>query len=299
VLCRDDGFVDDDGVIARIAEDRYHVTTTTGGAARGFGMMEDYLQTEWPHLRCWITSTTEQWAVIAVQGPHARDVIAPLVSGIDLSSQGLPHLAVTSEGRVCGVPMRLFRMSFTGELGYEINVPTDYGEAIWEAVFEAGRAHGITPYGTETMHVLRAEKGYIIVGQETDGTATPDDAGLGWAIAKSKPDFVGKRSLMRATMNAPDRKQLVGLMTVDPQYVLDEGAQVIESAGQTPPMQLIGHVTSSYHSAVLGRSIALELVRGGRERTGQTLYVPMPGGDIPVQVTSPVFYDPDGARLHG
>jgi sarcosine oxidase subunit alpha len=299
VLCRDDGFVYDDGVIARIAEDRYHVTTTTGGAARVFGMMEDYLQTEWPHLRCWITSTTEQWAVIAVQGPRARDVIAPLVSGIDLSSQGLPHLAVTSEGRVCDVPMRLFRMSFTGELGYEINVPTDYGEAIWEAVLEAGQAHGITPYGTETMHVLRAEKGYIIVGQETDGTATPDDAGLGWAIAKSKPDFVGKRSLMRATMNAPDRKQLVGLMTVDPQYVLDEGAQVIESAGQTPPMKLIGHVTSSYHSAVQGRSIALAMVRGGRARTGQMLYVPMPGTDIPVQVTSPVFYDPDGARLHG
>ena len=151
----------------------------------------------------------------------------------------------------------------------------------------------------KTMHVLRAEKGYIIVGQETDGTVTPDDAGLGWAIAKSKPDFVGKRSLARETMHAPDRKQLVGLLTVDPQVVLEEGAQIVATPGQRAPMKMIGHVTSSYHSAVLGRSIALALVRGGRARIGETLYVPMPGGEIAVQVTAPVFYDAEGARLHG
>ena len=261
-------------------------------------MMEDYLQTEWPDLRCWLTSTTEQWAVIAVQGPRARDVLAPLVSDVDLSAAALPHLGVT-QGRICGVPMRLFRMSFTGELGYEVNVPADYGLAVWEAIHAAGQPHGITPYGTETMHVLRAEKGYIIVGQETDGTVTPDDAGLGWAIAKSKPDFVGKRSLARETMHAPDRKQLVGLLTVDPKVVLEEGAQVVATPGQHAPMKMIGHVTSSYHSAVLGRSIALALVRGGRTRIGETLYVPMPGGEIAVQVTATVFYDVEGARLHG
>ncbi|MEY2919227.1 MAG: hypothetical protein RL261_532, partial [Pseudomonadota bacterium] len=298
IMLRDDGFVYDDGVIARIAEDRFHVTTTTGGAARVFSMMEDYLQTEWPDLQCWLTSTTEQWAVIAVQGPRARDVLAPLVSDVDLSAAALPHLGVTL-GRICGVPMRLFRMSFTGELGYEVNVPADYGLAVWEAIHASGQSHGITPYGTETMHVLRAEKGYIIVGQETDGTVTPDDAGLGWAIAKSKPDFVGKRSLARATMHAPDRKQLVGLLTVDPKVVLEEGAQVVAMPGQRAPLKMIGHVTSSYHSAVLGRSIALALVRGGRARIGETLYVPMPGGEIPVQVTSTVFYDAEGARLHG
>ena len=298
VLLRDDGFIYDDGVIARIAEDRFHVTTTTGGAARVFGMMEDYLQTEWPDLQCWLTSTTEQWAVIAVQGPRARDVLAPLVSDVDLAAEALSHLGVT-QGRICGVPMRLFRMSFTGELGYEVNVPADYGLAVWEAVHAAGQSHGITPYGTETMHVLRAEKGYIIVGQETDGTVTPDDAGLGWAIARSKPDFVGKRSLARATMQAPDRKQLVGLLTVDPSVVLEEGAQIVATPGQPTPLKMIGHVTSSYHSAVLGRSIALALVRGGRARTGETLYVPMPGGEIAVQVTATVFYDVEGARLHG
>ncbi len=297
ILLRDDGFIYDDGVIARIAENRFHVTTTTGGAARVFGMMEDYLQTEWPDLRCWLTSTTEQWAVIAVQGPRARDVLASLVSEVDLAATALPHLGVT-QGRICGVPMRLFRMSFTGELGYEVNVPADYGLAVWEAIHAAGQSHGITPYGTESMHVLRAEKGYIIVGQETDGTVTPDDAGLGWAIAKSKPDFVGKRSLARETMHAPDRKQLVGLLTTDPNVLLEEGAQIVVTPGQPAPMKMIGHVTSSYHSAALGRSIALALVRGGRARLGETLFVPMPGGDVPVQVASPVFYDVEGTRLH-
>jgi sarcosine oxidase subunit alpha len=298
IMLRDDGFIYDDGVIARVAQDRYHVTTTTGGAARVFNMMEDYLQTEWPDLRCWLTSTTEQWSVIAVQGPRARDVLVPLVSGVDLSTAAFPHLAV-ADGRICGVPMRLFRMSFTGELGYEVNVPSDDGLAVWEAIYAAGKAHGITPYGTEAMHVLRAEKGYIIVGQETDGTVTPDDAGLGWAIARSKPDFVGKRSLARETMHAPDRKQLVGLLTVDPKVVLEEGAQVVATPGQRAPMKMIGHVTSSYHSAVLGRSIALAVVRGGRARMGETLYVPMPDGEIAVQVTGTVFYDTEGARLHG
>jgi sarcosine oxidase subunit alpha len=298
VLLREDGFVYDDGVIARLADDRFHVTTTTGGAARVFGMMEDYLQTEWPDLQVWLTSTTEQWSVIALQGPRARDVLAGLAEDVDLSPGALPHMSV-ARGRICGVPMLLFRVSFTGELGFEINVPSDYGQAVWEAVYAAGQSHGITPYGTETMHVLRAEKGYIIVGQETDGTATPDDVGLTWAIGKAKPDFVGKRSLERPAIKAAGRKQLVGLLTVDPATVLEEGAQIVAVPAQSPPMRLIGHVTSSYASAVLGRSIALAMVADGRARIGQTLYVPMPGGDIPVQVTSPVFYDAEGARLHG
>jgi sarcosine oxidase subunit alpha len=224
-------------------------------------------------------------------------VLAPLVEGVDLTAAALPHMAV-AEGKICGVPMRLFRMSFTGELGFEVNVPADYGLAVWEAIHAAGAPHGIAAYGTETMHVLRAEKGYIIVGQETDGTVTPDDAGLGWAIGRNKPDFVGKRSLMRETMLDANRKQLVGLLTADPKVVLDEGAQLVATPGQKSPMELIGHVTSSYDSATLGRSIALALVRNGRGRVGQTLHVPMPGGEIAVQVTSPVFYDAEGARLH-
>jgi sarcosine oxidase subunit alpha len=296
VLLRDDGFVYDDGVVARVAEDRFHVTTTTGGAPRVLALMEDYLQTEWPDLSLWLTSTTEQWAVIAVQGPKARQVLERLVD-VDMSAQAMPHMSVVA-GSICGVPMRLFRVSFSGELGFEVNVPSDFGAATWEAVFEAGRPHGMTPYGTETMHVLRAEKGYIIVGQDTDGTVTPDDAGLGWAIGKNKPDFLGKRSLQRPAMTSPDRRQLVGLLTEDPRVVLDEGAQLMAQPGAPVPTRPEGFVTSSYHSATLGRSIALALVAGGRARSGQTLYAPMPAGDVPVQVTSPVFYDPKGERLN-
>jgi sarcosine oxidase, subunit alpha len=298
ILCREDGFIYDDGVVARTALDRFHVTTTTGGAPRVLALMEDYRQTEWPELRVWLTSTTEQWAVIAVQGPHARRVLEPLVSEIDLSAAALPHMSV-ARGRIAGVPMLLFRVSFTGELGFEINVPADYGAAVWEQIHAAGRAHGMVAYGTETMHVLRAEKGYIIVGQDTDGTVTPDDAGLSWAVGKNKADFVGKRSLERASMKASDRKQLVGLRTRDAGTVLEEGAQVAAKAGQNPPMELIGHVSSSYASSVLGYPIALALIAGGRARMGETLYVPMPGGDLPVEVTSPIFYDPTGARING
>jgi len=288
----------DDGVVARLSEDRLHVTTTTGGAPRVLGMMEDYLQTEWPHLKVWLTSTTEQWAVIAVQGPKARAVLEPLVEQVDLSAAALPHMAMT-RGLVCGVPAMIFRVSFTGELGYEINVPADYGAEVWRAVWESGQAHGMCAYGTESMHVLRAEKGYIIVGQDTDGTMTPDDAGVGWAVGKGKAEFVGMVSLRKPALQDPNRKQLVGLLTANPRHVLEEGSQIAAEPGQRPPMSLIGHVTSSYYSPVLGRSIALAVVNAGRSRLGQKLYVPSPHGESAVTVTQPVFYDQKGERLNG
>jgi sarcosine oxidase subunit alpha len=297
LLLREDGFITDDGVSARLAPDRFHLTTTTGGAARVLAMMEDYLQTEWSDLDVWLTSTSEQWAVIALQGPKARDVIAPLVEGIDLSREAFPHMSIR-EGTICGVPTRLFRVSFTGELGYEINVPSHYGRQVWEAIYAAGKAHGITPYGTETMHVLRAEKGYIIVGQDTDGTLTPDDAGLGWAVGAKKPDFVGKRSLARPAMQGPGRKQLVGLLTEDPQEVLEEGAQIVADPAQPIPMTMLGHVTSSYHSATLGRSIAMAAIVDGRSRDGELIHIPMEGRTIRARITaSTVFLDPEGSRL--
>ena len=296
IMLREDGFIVDDGVVGRMTMDRFHVTTTTGGAARVLAMMEDYLQTEWPDLDVWLTSTTEQWAVMAVQGPMARKVLDPLVGGIDISREAMPHMSVR-EGTICGVPTRLFRVSFTGELGFEVNVPMGYGRVIWEAIMEAGKPYGITPYGTETMHVLRAEKGYIIVGQETDGTVAPDDAGLGWAVGKAKKDFVGKRSLARPAIMAAGRKQLVGLLTVDPKIVLEEGAQVVSDPQASIPIPMLGHVTSSYWSATLNRSIALALVRDGRERIGSRLSISMPNGPIAVDVVQPVFFDPKGERL--
>ncbi len=297
LLLGEDGFIRDDGVIGRIGETRFHVTTTTGGAARVLTMMEDYLQTEWPDLKVWLTSTTEQWAVIALQGPNARKVLEPLVTGLNIAPGAFPHMAV-AECAVAGVPARLFRVSFTGELGFEVNVPARHGLAVWERLWEAGQAHGITAYGTEAMHVLRAEKGYIIVGQDTDGTLTPDDAGLGWAVGKAKHDFVGKRSLSRPDMLAAGRRQLVGLLTDDPTVVLEEGAQIVADPAQPRPMTMLGHVTSAYWSDAVGRSIAMAVVADGRLRDGQTLHVPMPDRTIAAKVVrSTVFFDPGNSRI--
>ncbi len=296
IMLREDGFIYDDGVIGRLAEDRFHVTTTTGGAARVMNMMEDYLQTEFPQWNVWLTSISEQWAVIAVQGPKAREIIEPFVEDIDIGS--MPHMSIR-EGRFCGVPTRLMRVSFTGEAGYEINVPADHGRAVWEAIWERGEPMGLTPYGTEAMHVLRAEKGYIIVGQDTDGTVTPDDAGVAWAIGKNKTDFVGIRGLRRPDLSGAGRKQLVGLKTADPKVVLEEGAQIVETPGAPVPAPMIGHVTSSYWSENCGRSIAMALVKDGRARMGQTLHVPMANETIAVEVTGTVFFDEEGGRVNG
>ncbi|MGE0418816.1 MAG: sarcosine oxidase subunit alpha family protein [Acetobacteraceae bacterium] len=286
LLLGEDGFIRDDGVIARLADDRFHVTTTTGGAAAVLHQMEDYRQTEFTDLPgVWLTSVTEQFAVIAVQGPRAVDVLAHLVEDLDV--RAMQHMAVAS-CRIAGVPGRLFRVSFTGEIGFEINVPANLGQFIWDAVMAAGAAHDITPYGTETMHVLRAEVGYVIVGQETDGTVTPDDLGLTWTIARSKPDFVGKRSLSRPDMLRPDRKQLVGLLPRDPSAKLEEGAQVVADAASTVSL---GHVTSAYRSDVLGRRFALALVSGGRARIGQHVCVALGERRIEVEVTRPKFIE--------
>ena len=298
IMLREDGFVYDDGVVGRLAEDRFHITTTTGGAPRVMNMMEDYLQTEFPDLKVFLTSTTEQWAVIAVQGPKAREIIEPLLEGIDLSAEAFPHMSVV-EGKIAGVPTRLFRMTFAGELGFEVNVPADYGQAVWEALWARAEPLGACAYGTEAMHVLRAEKGYIIVGQDTDGTVTPDDAGLAWAVGKKKTDFVGIRGLRRPDLVAEGRKQLVGLRTKDPKEVLEEGAQIVADPNQPVPMKMLGHVTSSYWSENCGHSIAMALVAGGRAKMGQTLYVPMADRVIPVEVCDAVFVDKEGGRING
>ncbi len=285
LLLGEDGFIRDDGVIGRLAPDRFHVTTTTGGAAGVLHHMEDYLQTEFPELRVWLTSTTEQWGVIALQGPRAAEVMAAHLTGIDLAT--MPHMSVR-EGLFAGAPARLFRVSFTGELGFELNLPANFARAAWDLLRESGA----TRYGTETMHVLRAEKGFIVVGQETDGTVIPDDLGLNWTIARGKADFVGKRSLARPDMHRDDRKQLVGLLPSDPDVVLAEGAQLTDTGKVS-----LGHVTSAYHSAALGRSIGLGLLSGGRSRKGMKLQVPLAGRCVEVIITDPVFYDRTGERM--
>jgi sarcosine oxidase, subunit alpha len=288
-----DGMAFDDGVAMRLAEDRYLVTTTTGGAARVLDRFEEWLQTEWPELRVYCTSVTEQWATIAVAGPRARDVIAAGGTDVDLSNDAFPFMT-WREGTVGGVAARLARVSFSGELAIEVNVSGTDGLRMWEALFEVGRGAGVTPYGTEAMHVLRAEKGFAIVGQETDGTVTPDDLGMSWIVNLKKGDFVGRRSLRRPALVAPGRKQLVGLLPEDPDVLLPEGSQLVLDRTRS-----LGYVTSSYRSAALGRTFALALLAGGHDRHGATVQVPLRNGTVGAKVTSPVLYDPEGARRDG
>jgi sarcosine oxidase subunit alpha len=299
LMLKEDGMVMDDGVTARLADHRFHMTTTTGNAARVLSWMEEWLQTEWPHLKVHLTSVTEQWAVVALNGPRARDVLAAIGTDIALDDEAFPFMTVRT-GRVAGMPARVFRVSFTGEdVAFEINVPARHGAALWRAAMAAGAAHGITPYGTEAMHVLRAEAGFVIVGQETDGTVTPDDLGLGRMVAKGK-DFLGKRSLARPDTRRADRKQLVGLLTENPKDVLPEGAQIVADLKNAPPMTMVGHVTSSYMSANCGRSIAMALIKDGRRRQGETLYAPLLDGRVlRVKLVEPRFLGADGKWLHG
>jgi sarcosine oxidase subunit alpha len=302
VMCGVDGMVIDDGTVLRLADDRFLVLTTTGGAAKILDWMEEWVQTEWPDLRVHCTSVTEQWVTFPVVGPRSRDVIGAVFPDVDVSKEGFPFMT-WRDTTLDGVPVRLARISFSGELAFEVYVNPWYALAVWRRLLDAGRDYGITPYGTETMHVLRAEKGYPIIGQDTDGTVTPHDLGMAWAVSKKKPDFVGKRSFARVANQDPLRKQLVGLLPVDRQTVLPEGSQIVELGpdGELPPVPvpMLGHVTSSYRSAELGRPFALALVKGGHARLGDTVHVPVSGTLVPVQVTGSVLVDPEGARRDG
>ncbi|MEM8744512.1 MAG: glycine cleavage T C-terminal barrel domain-containing protein, partial [Pseudomonadota bacterium] len=298
LMLGEDGMVMDDGVTACLADDHFHMTTTTGGAARVLSWLEDYLQTEWPDLDVYLTSVTEQWAVASICGPACGELVAKLCDGIDPDPEAFPFMT-WKETAIDGVPARIFRVSFTGELSFEINVPAGYGLWLWTKIMEAGAEFGVTPYGTEAMHLLRAEKGFIIVGQDTDGTVTPIDLRMGW-IVKKKGDFIGKRSLFRSDTSRTDRNQLVGLLTDDPDFILREGAHLISTPSEpVPPVPTLGHVTSSYMSPNLKRSIALALVQSGGKKIGERLYATRPDGPpVPVMVTETDFLaSQDGADV--
>ncbi|MFD1214060.1 glycine cleavage T C-terminal barrel domain-containing protein, partial [Arthrobacter sp. GCM10027362] len=302
VMCTPDGMIFDDGTVMRLAEDRFLLTTTTGGAAKVLDWFEEWLQTEWPELDVVCTSVTEQIATVAVVGPKSRAVLAKLAPQLDLSNEAFPFMAFRDTTLASGIPAKIARISFSGELAFEINVDGWYGLAVWEAVAEAGAEFGITAYGTETMHVLRAEKGYIIVGQDTDGTVTPQDAAMEWIVSKAK-DFVGKRSYSRLDNTREDRKQLVSVLPVDPEFLLPEGAQLVaQGTPVTPqegPVPMEGHVTSSYRSPALGRTFGLALIKNGRNRIGETLLAPLDGQLVEVTVAETVLFDPEGSRRDG
>jgi len=283
----------------RLGEDHFLMHTTSGGADRIAAWLEEWLQTEWTHYKVFVTPVTEQWSQFALAGPRARDVLAKMGADFDLSSEALPHMSFKA-GHLGGFPVRLYRISFSGEMSYEVATPAGYGLSLWNALLEAGAEFGIEPYGTEALHVLRAEKGYIVIGDETDGTTTPDDVGMSGMVSKKKADFIGKRSLEQSYLKGPGRKQLVGLLTEDANEVLPDGAYAVAEVKDKPPMKMIGQVTSTYMSPTLGRSIAMALIENGRARMGETISFPVERGKVvKAKITDTVFYDKDGGRING
>ena len=296
LMLNEDGMVYDDGVTTRISENHYLMTTTTGGAANVLSKLEDYLQTEWPELDVYLTSVTDHYSTASICGPNSKKILNKLFPNLDLSDENFPHMSF-KEDKLKNINCRIMRISFTGELSYEINIESKYGHSLWKMCIEAGKEFNLTPYGTETMHLLRAEKGFIIVGQDTDGTMTPSDLQMDWIVSKKKYDFIGKRSLYRSDTIREDRKQLVGLLTDDPKEILEEGAQIVSDV-KSKPIDMLGHVTSSYFSPNLNKSIALAVVRSGKTMKGQKLIIPMENKNINVTVSDTIFLDKENKRLN-
>ncbi|WP_286237886.1 sarcosine oxidase subunit alpha [Neptuniibacter halophilus] len=296
LMCGEDGMVFDDGVTSCLGENHFLMTTTSGGAARVLEWLELYHQTEWPEMEVYFNTVTDHWSTLTISGPNSRKLLSELTD-CDLANENFAFMD-WKQTRVAGVPARVFRISFTGELSYEINVQANYGLHVWEKLFEHGEKYNLTPYGTETMHILRAEKGFIIAGQDTDGSVHPYDLGMGWCVSNQKPfSFIGKRGMSREDCVREDRKQLVGLKTTDPKVVIPEGAQGVFDPKAPIPMPMVGHVTSSYWSANLGHSVAMGFVKGGLNRMGEKVYYPLANGTvIEAEICSPIFLDPKGER---
>ncbi|WP_299982519.1 sarcosine oxidase subunit alpha family protein [uncultured Ruegeria sp.] len=295
LMCSENGFLVDDGVVARIDEDTWLCHTTTGGAERIHGHMEEWLQTEWWDWKVYVANVTEQYAQVAVVGPNARKVLEKL-GGMDLSKETLPFME-WRDGKIGAFDARAYRISFSGELSYEIAVPASQGQAFWDALMEAGKEFGVMPYGTECLHVLRAEKGFIMIGDETDGTVIPQDLGLHWALSKKKEDYLGKRAHSRSHMADPERWNLVGLETVDGSVLPDGAYAVGEGVNANGQRNMIGRVTSTYYSANLGKGIAMGLIKHGPDRMGEI--VEFPGTDDKIykaKIVDPIFYDKDGEK---
>ena len=296
LMCSENGFLIDDGVAVRLADDEWLVHTTTGGADRMHAHFEDWLQCEWWDWQVYTANVTEQWAQVAVVGPKARLVLEKL-GGMDVSADALPFMG-WAEGTLAGIPVRIYRISFSGELSFEIAAPARRGLELWEKIHAAGAEFGITPYGTEAMHVMRAEKGFIMIGDETDGTVIPQDLGLNWAISKKKPDYIGKRAQERSFMASPDRWKLVGLESLDGRVLPDGAYAVAEGVNGNGQRNTQGRVTSTYHSPTLNRPIAMGLVRHGPDRMGEELEFPIPGDTYRARIVDPVFFDKEGAKAN-
>jgi sarcosine oxidase subunit alpha len=293
LMLRETGILFDDGTIVMLAKDRFLLTTTSGNAGRVAQWLEEWHQCEWPHYRVAIVPVTECWATVSLAGPCARDLLTRLPSDVDFSSERFPHLAMR-EGTLCGMPARIYRVSFTGELTYEINVPSEQGAALWQALMEAG-ADAIEPFGMDALMLLRLEKGFLHLGSDTDGTSIPDDVGWGKVAASKKRDYIGKRSLRLPEYARSDRFQLVGLMTESSvPFVIGSHLKVQGSQSITD-----GWVTSAGTAVLSGEPIALGMVRSGRARIGQTVVLYDAGAPIArARVVNPPFYDASGDRMN-
>ena len=296
LMCTENGFLSDDGVVARLDENTYLCHTTSGGSDRIHAWMEEWLQTEWWDWKVYTANVTEQYAQIAVVGPNSRKLLEKL-GGMDVSPEALPFMRFT-EGTLGGIKVRPFRISFSGELSYEIAVSASDGQAFWNICMEAGKEFGLQPYGTECLHVMRAEKGFIMIGDETDGTVIPQDLNMQWAISKKKDDFLGKRAHLRSHMSDPSRWKLVGLKTVDPNVIIPDGAYATDGKIRDSGVKnMIGRVTSTYFSPTLNRSIAMGLVEFGPDRMGEIIDFPtLDGKIIKAEICNQVFLDPEGER---
>jgi sarcosine oxidase subunit alpha len=297
LMCKADGIVFDDGVTTRLGKHHFLMTTTTGGAARVLGWLEEWLQTEWPDLKVYCTSVTEHISTIALVGPKSRQLLQELVTDIDLSKDAFPFMH-SRLATIDGIPMRIARISFSGELAFEINVAWGHARHIWERLWVLGSRYDLTAYGTETMHVLRAEKGYIIIGQDTDGTQTPHDLNMSWVVSKKK-EFIGKRSYLLPYLKATGRPQLVGLLPENGDEVIPEGAYITVLNAQPDEHGKTSHtgfVTSSYYSPMLGRAFAMALVADGLNRMGELVAVPIGKKLLRATICEAVFIDKENLR---
>ncbi|RKT34656.1 sarcosine oxidase subunit alpha [Roseovarius halotolerans] len=295
LMCNENGFLMDDGVVARLDEETFLCHTTTGGAESIHAHMEEWLQTEWWDWKVYTANVTEQFAQVAVVGPKARKVLEKLTDD-DISAEALTFMGWT-DVTFGAIRARVFRISFSGELSYEIAVPASQGRAFWDMVLQAGAEFGVTTYGTEALHIMRAEKGFIMIGDETDGTVIPQDLGLDWAISKKKTDFLGKRAQERRHMSDPTRWKLVGLETLDGATLPDGAYATAEGNNANGQRNVQGRVTSTYHSPTLGRGIAMGLVLNGPDRMGEVLEFPKVDGTVMrAKIVEPVFYDKDGEK---
>ena len=298
LMCDENGIVIDDGVFVRLAEDHFLCHSTSSGAARIYQWMEEWLQCEWPDLQVVVSNQTSQWATVTVSGPKARALMQGLNSNIDVDREAFPHMQFRT-GEIEGVPARVLRASFTGELSYEISVPARYGLSLWTRIYDLGQPLGITPYGIESLMVLRTEKGYLHMGVDTDGTTTPLDLGWGVPLSKKTDDFIGARSMQRPHDQRSDRLHFVGLQAVEAEQALPLGGHIIAAPHPKPPVESQGYCTSACYSPTLKRWIGLGLVKRGRERMGEAVFIFANGQTVKANIVSPTHFDPKGEQLNG